>query len=112
MLDILNLLKKRRSSRVPFDPNHHVSVEDVKKILEGASWSPTAHNMQNYEVVVVDDQEKLHAIGDIKSGLSEAFIRENYQQLSFSEEELRQKKTGVIATMFPPHGATRKCSRD
>jgi|ERR1035437_9249303 nitroreductase len=102
MSEILDLIQRRRSSRVPFDPNRQVPAEDLKKILSAASWSPTAHNMQNFEVVVVDDPSQLHAIGDIKSGLSEVFIRENYEQLSFSEEELRRKKTGVLAAMFPP----------
>ncbi len=102
MSEILELMKRRRSSRGPFDPNRQVPPEDLEKILSAASWSPTAHNMQNFEVVIVDDAGQLHAIGDIKSGLSEVFIRENYQQLSFSEEELRRKKTGVLAAMFPP----------
>jgi hypothetical protein len=34
--------------------------------------------------------------------VSEAFIRENYEQLSFSEEELLQKKIGILGTNFPP----------
>ena len=37
----------------------------------------------------------------IKSQVSEAFIRENYQQLSFSEENLLQKKVGILGTVFP-----------
>lgn len=102
MSELLDLIQRRRSSRVAFDPNRRVPKEDLMKILLAASWSPTAHNMQNFEVVVVDDPKQLHAIGDIKSGLSEVFIRENYEQLSFSEEELRRKKTGVLAAMFPP----------
>jgi hypothetical protein len=34
--------------------------------------------------------------------ISDTFIQENYQQLSFSEEELLRKKVGVLASMFPP----------
>lgn len=101
MFDILELIKERHSSRVPFDPTRKVALNDLKKILEAASWSPTAHNMQNFEVVVVDDVEKLQSIGEIKSALSEDFIRENYEQLSFSEEELKRKRRGVLAAMFP-----------
>jgi nitroreductase len=41
-------------------------------------------------------------LGKIESHISEEFIQENYQQLSFSEEELRQKKVGILGTMFPP----------
>jgi nitroreductase len=30
------------------------------------------------------------------------FLRENYEQLSFSKEELLKKKTGILGSMFPP----------
>jgi nitroreductase len=102
MQEILELIKQRHSSRIPFDPARKISLTDLKKILEAASWSPTAHNMQNFEIIVVDDVNTLETIGEIKSAISEVFIKENYAQLSFSEEELRQKKTGVLAAMFPP----------
>jgi nitroreductase len=57
--------------------------------------------MQNFEVVVVDDKQILERIGNIKSRVSEAFIRENYQQLSFSREELLEKKVGILGRGFP-----------
>ncbi len=102
MADVLKIIEQRRSMRVPFDPNRPVSKENLKQILEAARWAPTAHNMQNFEILVVDDKEVLQKIGKIKSRVSEAFIRENYQQLSFSEEELLQKKVGILGTNFPP----------
>lgn len=58
--------------------------------------------MQNFEIVVVDDKALLETIGKIRSEVSETFLRENYQQMSFSEAELQRKKTGVLASMFPP----------
>ena len=39
------------------------------------------------------------------------FIRENHAQLSFSEGELMQKKTGLLATMFPVLGGFRMQNR-
>jgi len=101
MQDLLKLIKERQSSRTPYDADKTVSNEHLKQILEAGSWAPTAHNMQNFEVVVVDDKQTLKDIGAIEFQTSETFIRENYKQLSFSEEELRQKKTGVLGTMFP-----------
>ncbi len=100
--DILKLIQQRQSARLPFDPNRQVSKEDLKKILEAGRWAPTAHNMQNYEVLVVDDKKVLEKIGNIKSRISVEFLRENYEQLSFSEEELRKKKVGILGTQFPP----------
>jgi len=102
MSEILELIRKRRSWRVPFDPDRPLEPEQLAAILEAARWSPTPHNMQNFEIVVVDDPRLLAEIAAIERPISETFIRENYVQLSFSEEELRAKKTGIMATMFPP----------
>ncbi len=102
MRDLQGVIRQRHSARVPFDPERPVSHEALAEILEAASWAPTAHNMQNYEVIVVEDPSILRRLGDLKSGLSLEFIRENYKQLSFSAEELKKKKTGILAAMFPP----------
>ena len=102
MTDVLKIIQQRHSMRVPFNPNRQVPKESVRQILEAARWSPTAHNMQNFEILIVDDKKVLEKIGNIKSRVSETFIRENYQQLSFSEKELLQKKVGILGTNFPP----------
>lgn len=88
--------------RVGFNPNLHVPKNSMRQILEAARWAPTAHNMQNFDILVIDDKKVLEKTGEIKSRVSKAFIRENYQQLSFSEEELLQKKVGILGTNFPP----------
>jgi nitroreductase len=100
--DVLKIIENRHSSRVPFDPNRPVEEEHLKQILEAARWTPTAHNMQNFEILVVDDPEVLGEMAKIKSRISEEFLRENYEQLSFSTEELQKKKTGILAAGFPP----------
>ena len=100
--ETLKVIKERQSARVPFDTNHPVSNEDLLKILEAAKWTPTAHNMQNFEMIVVDNTAVLEQIGNVKSRISEEFLRENLEQLSFSREELLKKKTGILGAMFPP----------
>jgi nitroreductase len=102
MADLAAIIRSRHSERAPFDPDRTPSDADLRAILEAARWAPTAHNMQNYEIVIVDDRATLARIGRIQRGTSEAFLRENYAQLSFSEQELSRKGTGLIATMFPP----------
>jgi nitroreductase len=98
------VIRRRHSERVPFDPGHNLAELDLEAILEAARWAPTAHNMQNFEIIVVDDEERLAAIGRVRGGTSEGFIRENYAQLSFSEEELIRKGTGYSPRCFPPPG--------
>jgi nitroreductase len=102
MSELLELIQKRRSLRVPFDPQRPIAEEQLAEILEAARWAPTAHNMQNFDIVVVDDKKVLEGIESIERPISETFVRENYEQLSFSEQELLRKKTGLLATMFPP----------
>ncbi|HET9172747.1 MAG TPA: nitroreductase family protein [Actinospica sp.] len=102
MTDLAALIRNRRSHRGVYDPRRRPPDEDVRAIIDAAQWAPTAHNMQNFEIVVIDDPAVLAEIGRVPSGVSAEFIRENYAQLSFSEEELVAKGTGLAATMFPP----------
>ncbi len=102
MGEIMNLIHSRKSSRGPFDPHRPVMRDDIDKILEAGVWAPTAHNMQNFEIVVVDDPGILEDLGKLRNPISMDFIKENLEQLSFSEAELKQRKTGVLASRFPP----------
>ena len=102
MNEVQRIIQERQSARVPFDANRKVSKQDLREILDAGRWAPTAHNMQNYSIIVVDDKEVLNVIGNTKSRISEEFLRENYEQLSFSKEELVKKKTGILGAMFPP----------
>jgi nitroreductase len=101
MQEFMQLIENRHSARDLFDPERAIPAEDMEKILEAARWTPTAHNMQNFEIVVVDDRQLLTAISEIKTPPNLTFIKENYQQLSFTEDELRRRKTGIMGTMFP-----------
>jgi len=101
MKNLLDLIQERQTVRIPFDPEQPVSKQDLRQILEAVRWAPTAHNMQNFEVLVIDDKRVLEEIGNIKSRISAEFLRENYQQLSFSEEELVKKKVGMLGAIFP-----------
>jgi len=100
--EVFKVIKERHSSRVPFDPNRPIPKEHLTLILEAARWTPTGHNMQNYEIIVIDDKATLEKIGTIKSPVQEAFLLDNLTHLSFSEEALKQKKVGIMAAGFPP----------
>jgi nitroreductase len=95
------VIRTKHSTRGSFDSGHSISRSDLKLICEAAQWAPTPNNMQNFEIVMVDEKDQLEAIGKIPAEMSEEFLRENYEQLSFSEAELSVKKTGVLADMFP-----------
>jgi nitroreductase len=101
MQELIKFIESRESARGLFDPKQAIPTEDMEKILEAARWAPTAHNMQNFEIVVVDDKQLLAAISVIKTSPNLTFIKENYPQLSFTEDELRRRKTGIMGTMFP-----------
>lgn len=102
MSELLKLIQDRHSSRARFDSRRPVHAGALRQILEAGRWAPTAHNMQNFEVIVVDDPALLDRIGNVDVRISEPFLRESFQQLSFSEDELRRRKVGVLAALFPP----------
>ena len=54
-----NLIRERHSTRTEFDEKRVLSKHDLEKILDAGRWAPTAHNMQNFEIIVVDDKKKL-----------------------------------------------------
>jgi len=102
MSDLMKVIRERHSDRTDFDRNHSVTKKELEQVLEAGRWAPSAHNMQNFEIIVVDDKAVLERIGNIKSRTSIEFLRENYQLLSFSKEELLEKKVGILGSGFPP----------
>jgi nitroreductase len=102
MNQLITVIQARHTDRSQYARDQRPSDTALNTLLEAARWAPTAHNMQNFEIVVVDDPAMLAGIGAIRRELSAAFLRENYRQMSFSEEALRRKRTGVLASMFPP----------
>ena len=62
MNDILDLIRARRSAREPYEPQRPLTKHQLDPILEAACWVPTAHTMQNFEIVVVDDAAKLRTL--------------------------------------------------
>jgi nitroreductase len=96
------LIAHRHSSRTPFDPALPVTEVELAGIVDAARWAPTAHNMQNFRLVVVDDRRVLDELGRIRATVSPTFIIENYRQLSWSPEELAERRVGLLGTSFPP----------
>lgn len=101
MTSLLELVQQRHSERGPFDPKRMIEASHLKMILEAARWTPTPHNMQNFEILVIDDPKCLETVQKLRSDASEAFLRESYAQLSFSTDELDKKKTGMLASIYP-----------
>ena len=99
--DLLNLIRQRKTCRAPFDEERPVEPSALRLVLEAAACAPTAHNMQNFEVLAVDDKDLLLELSGLESQVSPIFVQENYRHVSMTEEELRQKKTGFLADQFP-----------
>lgn len=100
-MSIAKFVVERHSTRSDFDPDRLISKEEMDEILESAKWAPTPHNMQNFEIIFVDDKKTLDQISKIERPVSEEFVRENYTLLSFSEDELKKRKIGILGNNFP-----------
>jgi nitroreductase len=102
MDNLMKIIQERHSTRALFDPKKPVPKDDMIRIVEVARWAPTPHNMQNFEIIIVDDKKTLEKLGNITTYPSPVFIKENFEQLSTSKEELLQKKVGILGVNFPP----------
>jgi len=68
-MDVFEAIKTRRSIRA--FTRRDVSKDDVRKLLDAASWAPSAGNIQPWEFIVVRDPE-------IKKGLSIAALDQTF----------------------------------
>jgi nitroreductase len=112
MRDLLDIMWQRHTCRAAFDPQREIPESDMQCILDAARWAPTAHNMQNFEIIAVDDKHCLAAIRAIQLPPTETFIREDYHQLSLSEAELLRRKTGLMASMLPESWQEAEAAQD
>jgi nitroreductase len=112
MRDLLDVMWQRHTCRAAFDPQRKIRESDLQRILDAARWAPTAHNIQNFEIIAVDDKHRLAAISAIQLPPTETFVRENRPQLSLSEAESLRTKTGLLASMFPESWQETEAAQD
>ena len=101
MRDLLDIMWQRHTCRTAYNPAMTVREEDLQRILDAARWAPTAHNKQNFEIIVVNDKPRLAAIAAVDMPPAETFVRETYHSLSLSEAEVLRRRTGLLAGMLP-----------
>ncbi|MEP6860367.1 MAG: nitroreductase family protein [Deltaproteobacteria bacterium] len=99
-----HLIWSRHSSRTPFDPTWHVTPRELALLVEAARWAPSPHNMQNFQLVVVESPAVLAELGTIRAPMSPLFLAESSCQLAPTPEELERRQTGILATSIPPGG--------
>ena len=71
-MEVFEAIKGRRSIR-RFE-KREVTDEMLAKILEAATYAPSSGNLQNWEFVVVRDEERKRKIAEI--ALGQSFIAE------------------------------------
>lgn len=63
ILDTFSAIEQRRSIKL-YDPNHKLSDEEEKTLMNLALLSPTSFNIQNWRFILVKDQELKNQICD------------------------------------------------
>ncbi len=74
--DLLNVIKSRRSTRSYTEKQ--VSVEDLKQILEAASYAPSGMNYQTWHFTAIQNQEALKVLNDV---IKKAFAKSHDKHL-------------------------------
>ena len=63
-MDVMTAIHKRRAVK-SFDPQHQMSAETRRVLLENAALAPSAYNIQHWRVVDVDDPDLRKAIREV-----------------------------------------------
>ena len=64
-MNLMEGLLTRRSVR-KYDTDKKISKETIRKIIKAAQYSPTAHNKQPWEFLVIDDRDFLAELRHIQ----------------------------------------------
>lgn len=66
-MDVMAALAARRAVK-KFDPEHELTEAEIRTLVEAATLSPTAFNIQNWRLVLVTDQAQKDAIREVGWG--------------------------------------------
>ncbi|WP_458208243.1 nitroreductase family protein [Haladaptatus sp. NG-SE-30] len=77
--DAIEALQTRRSSH-NFDPESVISDETLEELIRDAALAPSSYNLQPWEFVVVQDDERLDEVVDI----------------AYGQEHLREAGTAIL----------------
>ena len=80
-MDTKTAIRSRRSVK-HYDPEHKLSKEEINELLSLAILSPTAFNIQNWRLVVVDDPE----------------LRQQIREVSWGQEQVTDTSLFIILT--------------
>ena len=75
-MDVFEAIYQRRAIK-HFDPEHRLSADEERKLLEAAIQSPTSFNIQHWRFVVVKDPElrkQLRAAGNDQAQMTDASL--------------------------------------
>ena len=66
-MDVMSAVQNRRAAK-SFDPQHQMSAETRRVLLENAALAPSAYNIQHWRVVDVQDMELRKSIREVAWG--------------------------------------------
>ena len=71
--EMLHLIKQRRSVRI--FKSQKIRQEDWEKLLEAVRYSPTGHNAQYIDIMIIESPEILKKLSEVGMGLLKKFAR-------------------------------------
>ena len=102
MSDILELIRERARCACPSTRAPHSRGSTSPTSSRRRAGRPRAHNMQNFEIVVVDDPESRRDREHRARHLRDVHPRELRAALVLRGGAARARRPGCSATMFPP----------
>ena len=109
-MNMLDVIKKRRTIR-KYKPDK-VPEEMIKAVIEAARWAPSAHNLQPWKFVVVENEEKTQKMADalerkadkLFSGFN-IVVRDTAKNMRNARQMIAVYSKGTVTKKFKRFGA-------
>lgn len=78
-MKLQEIMEKRRSIRAFTDEK--VSREDLEAIVNAGLWAPSGTNLQAWQVIVAQNEEKLNQLKTLSAGIFEEYTRMKLERI-------------------------------
>jgi hypothetical protein len=100
MQDCLRVIRCRHSTRGAFDLTRSISTETRELILDVLNGCLHRLICRTLKLLLWTPRSSLMLSG-VPADMSEQFLLETFGLLSYSDSELHEKKTGMVASFLP-----------
>ncbi|MBN1353647.1 MAG: nitroreductase family protein [Candidatus Omnitrophica bacterium] len=106
-MDLLDLIKARRTIRKY--TGKKVPQDIIEKIIDAGRWAPSAHNLQPWKFVIIENKDKIDKIADLLNKKADSLF--SGFNIVMRDVAKNLKNPGVLMAVYNNKTISKKFSR-